>query len=104
MAKPPRSMALNELRAPETLPMGVRAPEMMTEPGMVAPPVSTAMSSLGEQPRSLKGDACSGGKTWRPGYRPAMPTMGLLSLMAPAEPENVASPKAKMPPSEATSQ
>ena len=38
MAKPPRSMALNEANAPESLPMGVRADETMTEPGMGAPP------------------------------------------------------------------
>ncbi len=34
MAQPPRSMALNPARAPDSLPMGVRAPERMTEPGM----------------------------------------------------------------------
>ncbi len=34
MAKPPRSMALNPASAPESLPMGVRAPARMTEPGM----------------------------------------------------------------------
>ena len=34
MAKPPRSMALNPARAPDSLPMGVRAPARMTEPGM----------------------------------------------------------------------
>src|SRR5712691_2154344 len=33
-----------------------------------------------------------------------MPTIGLLSLVPPAEPRNWASPKAKTPPSEATSQ
>ena len=33
-----------------------------------------------------------------------MATMGELSVIAPVEPENVASPKAKIPPSEATSQ
>ena len=33
-----------------------------------------------------------------------MPTMGLFSLMLPVEPWNPASPKEKMPPSEATSQ
>ena len=38
MAKPPRSMALNEANAPDSLPMGVRADETMTEPGMVVPP------------------------------------------------------------------
>src|SRR5680860_1921327 len=37
MAKPPRSMALNDASAPESLPMGVRADETMTEPGMGAP-------------------------------------------------------------------
>ena len=34
----------------------------------------------------------------------AMPTMGCASLIAPVEPANTASPKAKIPPSEATSQ
>jgi hypothetical protein len=34
----------------------------------------------------------------------AMPLMGLFSLMAPVEPWKTASPKAKMPPSLATSQ
>jgi hypothetical protein len=34
----------------------------------------------------------------------AIPTMGLLSCMAPVEPRKLASPKEKMPPSEATSQ
>src|ERR1700688_1110169 len=34
MANPPRSMALNPPRAPDSLPIGVRAPETMTEPGM----------------------------------------------------------------------
>ena len=33
-----------------------------------------------------------------------MPTMGLLSLMLPADPKNPASPKLKTPPSEATAQ
>ena len=33
-----------------------------------------------------------------------MPTMGLLSAMLPVDPQNLASPKEKMPPSEATSQ
>src|SRR5438445_190111 len=33
-----------------------------------------------------------------------MPVMGRLSLMFPVEPENLASPKEKIPPSEATSQ
>jgi hypothetical protein len=33
-----------------------------------------------------------------------MPTIGLLSAMAPVEPLKAASPKAKIPPSEATSQ
>ena len=33
-----------------------------------------------------------------------MPTMGRLRAMAPVEPRNTASPKAKMPPSDATSQ
>ncbi len=34
MAKPPRSMPLNPAKAPDSLPMGVRAPAMMTEPDM----------------------------------------------------------------------
>src|SRR5215472_16725727 len=34
MAKPPRSMALKPASAPESLPIGVRAPATMTEPGM----------------------------------------------------------------------
>ncbi len=34
----------------------------------------------------------------------AIPTMGWLRRIAPVEPKNRASPKAKMPPSEATSQ
>src|SRR5579871_3948172 len=34
----------------------------------------------------------------------AMPTMGALSFRPPVDPRNVASPKAKMPPSDATSQ
>ena len=38
MAKPPSSMALNPARAPESLPMGVRAPATMTDPGMARPP------------------------------------------------------------------
>jgi hypothetical protein len=33
-----------------------------------------------------------------------MPVIGWFSLMLPVEPWNVASPKEKMPPSEATSQ
>ena len=33
-----------------------------------------------------------------------MPTMGRLSRMAPVEPWKVASPKVKIPPSEATNQ
>ena len=33
-----------------------------------------------------------------------MPTMGLFRATAPVEPKNPASPKAKMPPSEATNQ
>src|SRR3954452_25250430 len=37
MAMPPRSTAWKPLSAPSSLPIGVRAPETMTEPGMVAP-------------------------------------------------------------------
>jgi hypothetical protein len=33
-----------------------------------------------------------------------MPTIGLLSVMFPVEPQNAAWPNAKTPPSEATSQ
>jgi hypothetical protein len=33
-----------------------------------------------------------------------MPTIGLLRTIDPVEPQNLASPKEKMPPSEATSQ
>jgi hypothetical protein len=33
-----------------------------------------------------------------------MPLIGLFSLMLPVEPKNPASPKAKIPPSDATSQ
>src|SRR5919106_105153 len=33
-----------------------------------------------------------------------MPTIGLFSLILPVEPKNLASPKAKIPPSEATNQ
>ena len=33
-----------------------------------------------------------------------IPTIGLLSAMAPVEPKKAASPKAKIPPSDATSQ
>jgi hypothetical protein len=35
---------------------------------------------------------------------PAMPTMGWFSGLEPMDPKKRASPKAKMPPSEATSQ
>src|SRR5262245_58547324 len=34
MARPPRSVAGNEANAPESLPIGVRAPATMTEPGI----------------------------------------------------------------------
>ena len=34
----------------------------------------------------------------------SIPTIGLFSLMFPVEPKNLASPKEKMPPSDATSQ
>ena len=36
MAKPPRSAALKPASAPDSLPIGVRAPATMTEPAMVA--------------------------------------------------------------------
>ena len=32
MARPPRSMAVNPASAPDILPIGVRAPEMITDP------------------------------------------------------------------------
>ena len=34
MATPPRSIALKDANAPESFPMGVRAVETITEPGM----------------------------------------------------------------------
>src|SRR5579864_9663438 len=34
MAKPPNSMAVNPLSAPDSFPIGVRAPATMTDPGM----------------------------------------------------------------------
>src|SRR5688500_14354078 len=34
MARPPRSMALKPAKAPASLPIGVRAPATMTEPGI----------------------------------------------------------------------
>src|SRR6185436_6995086 len=37
MATPPRSCALNDANAPESLPIGVRAVETITEPGMATP-------------------------------------------------------------------
>ena len=37
MATPPRSCALSDASAPESLPIGVRAVETITEPGMVTP-------------------------------------------------------------------
>src|SRR5437868_4727748 len=37
MARPPRSVASNDANAPESLPMGVRAEETITEPGMGTP-------------------------------------------------------------------
>src|ERR1700710_2612093 len=37
MATPPRSIAVKLLRAPESFPMGVRAPATMTEPGIAEP-------------------------------------------------------------------
>ncbi len=36
MAWPPRSVALSDASAPESLPIGVRAVETMTEPDMAA--------------------------------------------------------------------
>ena len=38
MAKPPRSAASNEAKAPDSLPIGVRAPARITEPAMCLPP------------------------------------------------------------------
>src|SRR5439155_870911 len=57
------------------------------------------------------GKAPAGGAVATPRPRAASPdetgaidTTGLLSLIAPVDPAKVASPKAKMPPSDATSQ
>src|SRR3954463_10570584 len=38
MAMPPRSTAWKSASEPSSLPIGVRAPETMTEPGMTGPP------------------------------------------------------------------
>src|SRR5215212_11494658 len=35
MANPPRSIAVNDFNAPDSLPIGVRAPPTITEPGMI---------------------------------------------------------------------
>src|SRR4051812_48027554 len=40
MATPPRSTAWKSASEPSSLPIGVRAPETMTEPGMTGPPGS----------------------------------------------------------------
>ena len=40
MANPPRSMAVKPASAPDIFPIGVRAAETMTEPGMARSPVS----------------------------------------------------------------
>src|ERR1700686_5131066 len=58
MAKPPRSMALKPPRAPDSLPMGVRAPAMMTEPGMDVTSVGTVSTGRG---RSVGGAPFYGG-------------------------------------------
>ena len=44
MAMPPRSVAANPANAPESLPIGVRAPLRMTEPAMVSLPRVTGPS------------------------------------------------------------
>ena len=76
MAKPPRSMALNPARAPDSLPMGVRAPARMTEPGMdvtsdraVRPdgPDGGRSPILREEPAPPPGRT---GTATRPGNRP----------------------------------
>src|SRR3954468_7250162 len=41
MAMPPRSTAWKSASEPSSLPIGVRAPETMTEPGMTGPPRSS---------------------------------------------------------------
>ena len=56
MAMAPRSAAEKEARAPDSFPIGVRAPATMTEPGM---PCSLRGA------RSL-GEASHGGVPWRP--------------------------------------
>src|SRR3954451_4188803 len=45
MAKPPKSIAVKLLKAPDSFPIGVRAPATMTEPGIVD--LSTNGSSRG---------------------------------------------------------
>jgi hypothetical protein len=57
MATPPRSIALNDANAPDSFPMGVRADETMTEPGMAdnLPCTPAAPSRVGVQQTSLTG-------------------------------------------------
>jgi len=46
MANPPRSIAVKPLSAPDSLPMGVRAPPTITDPGMAGLPVLALRCSL----------------------------------------------------------
>src|SRR4051794_38139634 len=46
MATPPRSIAVREANAPDSLPIGVRAVETITEPGMVTPHLLVTRWSL----------------------------------------------------------
>src|SRR3984885_14974438 len=43
MANPPRSMAVKPANAPESFPMGVRAPATMTASAIPAPPVPAGL-------------------------------------------------------------
>src|SRR4051812_12099758 len=68
MANPPSSAALNEASAPESLPIGVRAPARMTEPAMRwAPPKRPAVRQQSvrspvpiqpEEPRGRRPSPC----------------------------------------------
>src|SRR5438105_1124283 len=57
MANPPNSDAENDASAPDSLPMGVRAPETMTEPGM---PPGYAGLPVGSQSSVEDDDAAHG--------------------------------------------
>ena len=55
MAKPPRSVAAKPPRAPDSLPMGVRAPAMITEPAMVVlPPEVRSVRTKPRLPRARR--------------------------------------------------